>query len=852
MSAFSGGTCSFVLVLSTLSLPARAQCGDEVVLQYLAAGPSAPVLRTPKGAPVIGGDFAFQLRGGKPLALGALVYSAFENPVFDPQLGAIVWPGTPFFAKFFATNALGNSTLQFNTPVVPDDLCGVQATFQGVVFDASLPGGLTVSNAVRMRAGSVSEPLFPAHATLATSGPETTGDTAVGDLDEDGLRDLVSVSATEPALWVRLGQIGGGFALPQASALAQLSRSVDLVDIDGDTHLDVVRTIVTGVAVSLGDGLGGFLSHASFPGVASGPVAAAVADFDEDGELDVVLANNPGSFVTVLLGDGLGAFGAPTTFLAASGVNDVEAGDLDGDGHQDLVAAARSGNRIAVLEGFGDGTFASPVTYAHSSPRSLELLDLDGDSVFDVAVALGGTDRVAVRFGNGDLTLGAATLYETGNEPHLLAAADVDGDTVADLLAYCKLTQDVSVLLGVGDGTFTHGAGIGTFGSASAIEPTDVDLDGTLDLLVSVPSGIRTVLGVGDGTFRATQRLPLGRDLLAIGDLDRDGENDIVASRGSTEIVVLLHQEDGSFLETDSFPASTSAFSGLEIADLNGDGNPDIVVAAGGAAHVHLGNGDGTLVLLPNAIPPAVSSGGKFVLADFDGDQVLDFAGRAAQFVQVALGNGDGTFVLSASLYGGPAGGLLPIDFAAGDMNGDSFADLVFVQVTEFTSITSAVVRLSNGDGTFGATLGVVPNTTSNLLVFVEVADPNRDGDLDVLVRIDGSVRYYQNDGVGTFTLAQSIVADTTGLQVADLEGEGRTDLVMLDFATSDDGAVQAQVFPWLDTDQFGTPVRYTVGADAVGFVLADLDVDGILDIAAVDHSIPGGRLSILYNQVGE
>ncbi len=65
------------------------------------------------------------------------------------------------------------------------------------------------------------------------------------------------------------------------------------------------------VSVLLGNGNGGFAAKTDFAtGVGSLPMSVAVADFNNDGKLDLVTANSWSPTVSVLLGNGHGSFGA--------------------------------------------------------------------------------------------------------------------------------------------------------------------------------------------------------------------------------------------------------------------------------------------------------------------------------------------------------------------------------------------------------------------------------------------------------------------------------------------------------------------------------------------------------------
>jgi hypothetical protein len=147
-----------------------------------------------------------------------------------------------------------------------------------------------------------------------------------------------------------LGAGDGSFSPPN-SALIGGAISIIVADLNGDGNLDVVTTLPASVAVQLGNG-DGTLQSATIINNTGGknPISVAVADFNGDGTLDLAVVNecsaitsgkctSPGR-VGVLAGNGNGTFQAVVPFASGGAfATSVAAADANQDGKIDLVVA---------------------------------------------------------------------------------------------------------------------------------------------------------------------------------------------------------------------------------------------------------------------------------------------------------------------------------------------------------------------------------------------------------------------------------------------------------------------------------------------------------------------------------
>lgn len=575
------------------------------------------------------------------------------------------------------------------------------------------------------------------------------------------------------------------------------------------------------------------------PPVGGSPGCVAAADFNSDGNLDIVTCGNANN-IWVLLGNGDGTFQPAVTYIVGTTYPDsVMLGDFNGDGKPDILVV-NADSTVSVLLNKGDGTFqAQVVTSISTNPRDVVAVgDFNGDGKADiavpVAVAQHGDSALSILLGNGDGTF-QSPINSSGYTPtpNSIQVADFNRDGKLDVL--WEYGGAVTVFLGNGDGTVQQPLNTATGTYDRHMTVADFNNDGFPDVAVldSSTYSILVFLGKGDGTFGTG--LPSQADLqsspISVGDFNGDGKPDIVSTDGSVTLSILLGNGDGTFQKPVSYYIPGYA---IATGDFNGDGRLDVVGSAIPSFFVEgtlsilsvaLGKGDGGF-LLDTYVYASCSCRGvtdsSILITDLNGDGKPDLVSvqgslEYGTFVATLLGNGNGTFQKPNGFFLGP-GPSTAANAAAGDFNNDGKLDLAVV-VAGYVG-----VLLGNGDGTFQP---VVEFGNGNA-VFVAVGDFNRDGNLDIVTAdgTSGTVSVLLGNGDGTFGFAKSFPGGGTYLVVADFNNDGKLDV-----------AGSSAVILGNGDGTFGSPIDYPTGGGGAYLAIGDFNHDGNLDVVGSNSS---------------
>lgn len=334
----------------------------------------------------------------------------------------------------------------------------------------------------------------------------------------------------------------------QSSRTAGNSMDGHAIDIDDDGDIDLIiaaefrRNILL-----INDGTGKLVDESDrrLPETAHDSEDIAVADFDDDGDLDIVFVSEDDRTDEYLENLGNAIFELRTGRIPVNGTsNAVQTTDFNGDGHPDLIIGNAGQNILLINDGtgrFSDETSAR-LPRDDSVTQDLAVYDVDLDGDLDIIEANESQNRLLINDGTGRFLHSPTKLPSADDQSRDIEVADIDRDGDLDLLF------------------------------------ANVDFGGIGD-----PRN-RLLINQGNGRFAETTALVQFAQLptvdINVFDIDGDGLADILSGNrgnGMTQLV-FLQQEDGTFKDRtgDILPAIDDYTFDFQVADFNGDNRLDI------------------------------------------------------------------------------------------------------------------------------------------------------------------------------------------------------------------------------------------------------------------------------------
>ncbi len=308
-----------------------------------------------------------------------------------------------------------------------------------------------------------------------------------------------------------------------------------------------------------------------------------IADIDLDNDLDIFVTNYIGPD-KLWINDGSGGFTeSGQSFGKYNGqAHDVGIADLNGDSYPDIFLIFH-GDASRIFFNDGEGNFSDSgqeIGSQGENPQTIVLGDIDGDKDVDAFLNYSRKpNRLWVNNGQG--VFERSDFEYGGNSAPSMVLFDLNGDNTIDVI-YCYLDSPPEVMINDGMGNFPEtGYPIGAQNGCDGIDVGDIDRDGDSDIVITtIAKGIKAWLNSDNtGEFiEAGSYFYPGTIKVKLVDIDLDGDLDLVA--GNTikdETRVWLNTGSGSFTSSEILIGTTWAFR-IEAGKLDADDDYDLIV----------------------------------------------------------------------------------------------------------------------------------------------------------------------------------------------------------------------------------------------------------------------------------
>ena len=519
-----------------------------------------------------------------------------------------------------------------------------------------------------------------ARTTILPNSSSDSSGIAAGDINGDGLVDLVLAKGegnNNIQLWLNSGNKAFPFkAAIDLPVISDVNTVVKLADVDNDGRLDIVFCSGAGAFVLLNKMNGITLSFSEVP-LDIGDAKAldlSVGDVDNDGRLDITVGTSTG--IVVFLQNDSYEYTYDKVALPQSGeVMKVALADFDNDGLLDIVFLLCVRNKYYRIEGcevfmirYENGAFLEEVHLLYKSPGAFGngtiipgdyatnfcVSDVDGNGSIDLILFNGNSVDLFLNHKNGTefvkmpLTLGASKLSITSTE-----ASDLNGDGMIDLVLGTEYASSNLMMLNKGGGYFTEPIDLpgGASSHSLGIAIADLNNDSALDIVITGTSYRDYVFSFEEGkwiskfypgddmlllnimpvefsSFGEALSLPGGTGFVTFaGDFNEDGFVDLLVGNYNGNDQILLNKGDGSFLDEHviELHSSLSKLTAVvAVGDLNNNDLLDIIACGIKGCEIFMNNGNLSGDLSFESTPLSDWDSSAIGLGDVNGDGFVD------------------------------------------------------------------------------------------------------------------------------------------------------------------------------------------------------------------------------------
>lgn len=579
----------------------------------------------------------------------------------------------------------------------------------------------------------------------------------------------------------------------------------DVADFNGDGNLDIVAVgfSQTTVNVYLNDGEMNFEKQAVASDVTQADIVEA-DDIDGDGDVDIVFG---GGDASIYWNDGEASFeSGPSLFtwdeFSPSAARGFAVADVTNDGVKDILTfSGRGTGGLYLLDGSSNFDQTLIDRRGIDLGGDIVVADIDGNGLMDIIRQQMGDGFLIILYQDESMAFRDVILERKWDErgPSQMTVGDLDGDGDLDLVfpENGNVDGDLSWFENIDGKLYLHQLHM-EFRGAHTPLIVDLDGDGDEDVILTVTEDISVEDEIvwfenrGDAGFvewRIADSLDTPIDIHAA-DLDGDGNLDLVATaRDDNDL--LWFRRDG--VDWEAFVIEDNAIEplGITVADLDSDGDADVVLTSSEDAKVFWYKNNGSGEFTREVVDNNLPEPFEVEYADLDGDEDIDLVVTSTHTDNpVVVYLNDGSEGFTRQIV---SMDVIPSDLEIGDWNADGSPDILVSTEQNTAADPDVLLLTNNGDGTFESAPLITDNRNVTAIRLAVIGD---DGTQGLLVGNDNAVpriRLYLNqegEAVSSVDLLEDVTASIAGIDTGDLNGDG-----VMDFVASDNARHNLMLF---------------------------------------------------------
>ena len=708
----------------------------------------------------------------------------------------------------------------------------------------------------------------------------SNGSTAWGDYNNDGKPDILLTGESANGLISKIYRSNGNNTFEEetsASLTGVDGSSAAWGDYDKDGDLDILLAgesangPITKIYRNNGDNT--FTDIVSLTGVSD--CSAAWGDYDNDGYPDILISGNSssGPISKIYRNNGNGAFEEQAISLTNVSGSFAAWGDYDNDGNLDIILTGNTGSEYVTKLYHNDGYNPNNGHYSFTEQTSVNLTgvsgqicwgDYDNDGDLDLFLA-GYTGNNAV-----------SKVYSNNNEtPNTLPSvpsnlqAAVNGNNVT--FSWVKSTDNETQQNGL-----TYNLIVGTTPGARNIVLPMSDINTGKRRIVSIGNAGHnnswTIKGLPDGqyfwsvqaidnnfagsNFASTKSFTVGNvfaqfteqtgisipgvssSSAAWGDYDNDGDLDILLTGSNNDGIYIskIYRNDGDNKYTEQTDNFLTGFRRGYWGDYDNDGYLDILLTGGSESKIYRNNGDNTFTEQTSISLPGSSAA---VWGDYDNDGYLDILlGN-----KIYHNNRDNSFTQQTQFS---PSDLYVSSACWGDYDNDGDLDILLIgqYMQSYHIIQVTKIYRNNGDNTFTDLSSIIHLINGFSDGAVAWGDYDNDGDLDILITGGGHFMIYRNDGNNVFTeISIPLLIGNCSAAWGDYDNDGDLDILITGLINE----VTSKIYRNDGADTFTEQTSIYLSGVSGQAAWGDYDNDGDLDILLTGRDSDGNSISKIY-----